>query len=221
MKNLLPLILFFAFALNSCENKEPTPANPINDVLDFNELLFFMGGELDQLRDQIPGQYHKEVINIVGELVLFYHMIPANVIMEDTLVAHYSFAEDTLKDIVVVAPYDYNPLNLANQMTTKAAEQLGEGEYRFLWNVGTNTDYEKFTDAKEVWDFVEANDSITSYFWLATGKWMVDKYEVSLRFRNDRIRPVVATIWGPILDEDPMLLREIIIDDSCGLQLIE
>ena len=79
MKNLILLILFFAFALNSCEEKiccDPE-IEPINDVLDFSEILSLMGGELDQTRDKIPGQYFRENTN-QEETVLLYHMIPAN-----------------------------------------------------------------------------------------------------------------------------------------------
>ena len=76
MKKLLSLILFLVFALHSCE-KEPDPPNPINDALDFNELISLMGGELDQLRDMIPGHNMRETIYPDGDIFLRYHMIPA------------------------------------------------------------------------------------------------------------------------------------------------
>ena len=62
-----------------------------------------MGGELDPLREQIPGQFSRETIYSHGDIHLRYHMIPSNITMEDTLDVQYRFAEDTLKDIMIIA----------------------------------------------------------------------------------------------------------------------
>ena len=223
MKKIIPLILFFAFALTSCEEKICClpEVQPINDVLDFNELLSLMGGELDQTRDKIPGQYHKENTNNVGELVLFYHMIPANTNMDDTLIVLYAFNEDSLNNVWMTAQNEEDPLGLTNQMITSTAEKLGEGEYLFLWNAEANIDPKHFTTAKELWDYVEVNDIITSDIRLVTGTWMVGKYEVFLAFVGSRLRLFEAWIEGPRIDEGPERVREIIVADSCGLQLIE
>ena len=185
MKNLLPLILFIAFAFISCEEKivccDPE-IEPINDVLDFSELLSFMGGELDQTRGKIPGEYYQEDFSIYREETkLYYHMIPANISTDDTLLVLYIFNVGVLETIWMVAPDLVDPLNAASQMINNAAEQLGEGEYRLVWNNQVNV----LSTAKELWDFVEENDINSTNIFQATGTWKIDEYEVFLELAGE------------------------------------
>ena len=219
MKNLLPLILFFAFALSSCE-KEPAQDNPINDALDFSELLSLMGGELDQTRDKIPGQFHGENRD-QEEILLHYHMIPANTNMNDTLHVLYMCNEDSMNEVWMTAQNEEAPLGLTNQMITSTPEKLVEGEYLFLWNAEANIDPKHFTTAKELLDYGEVNDTNTSDIRLVTGTWMVGKYQVFLAYVSLKTRMFHARIIGPRKYEGLDVLEEILVPDSCGLQLFE
>ncbi|MFC2113316.1 hypothetical protein ACFLTA_08615 [Bacteroidota bacterium] len=221
MKNLLPLILFLAFALNSCENKEPTPANPINDVLDFNELVSIMGSEMKQARDKIPGAL-SEIHTDTGQATWIYHLVPEDINMDDSLRMTYTFVNDTLDDIRMRAPNEEDQLDFTKQITTKAAEQLGEGEYRFIWWGEIGMESKDFNTAKEFWDFVESNNINLTDILQATGTWKVGKYQVFLAFSSSKYLQFTAWIQGPPIRYDIPEVREpIVIADSCGLQLFE
>ncbi len=223
MKILLPLILFFAFALNSCEEKDCClpETDPINDVLDFNELLSLMGGDMDQIRDKIPGELFK-IVPDQEVTALFYQMIPANASMNDTLLGQYIFSKDTLRDIWMIASNEEDPLNLTKQMISGTIEKLGEGEYSLLWNGEIDIGHKHFTTAKELWNFIEVNDINSTEIRSTSGKWRVDKYVVTLAFTSPNYQRFTAWINGPpIIYEMQDFLSPLSVPDSSDLQIPE
>ena len=220
MKKLLPLILFLAFALNSCDDCCLPPYPYVNNNLDFSELVSIMGKSTKQARDKMPGAL-SEVHTDTTEAEWIFNLVPEGINMDDSLRMSYTFVNDTLVDIWMLAANEDDALDLTKQITTTASEQLGEGEYRLIWFSETSVESKDFSIAKALWDFVEANNINLTDILQASGTWEVDEYEVFLAYANSKNLQFTGWIQGPPISYEMREMREAIIvlaPDSCGLQ---
>src|SRR4030042_2588100 len=186
MKKIFIPIIFLTL-IAGCEKENPNPEpkkNIIEDPLIFNDLLELMGMDTSNIKNFIPGKLYKEEIDL-GELQLWYLMMPENLAISDSLLFLYEFMDNKLNKISFLV-MGLDQLNYNYIVMNCALNQLDEADEYFISYESDHEDlYEFPITFKELWDFIKSENLYPEIINGIGAIWYYNEWKLSIGYLGD------------------------------------